>query len=99
MLYNYNYIPLFKLKESKHCNVCNKCIRETFDHHCFWLNTCIFKENFDKKDIPIQNTNEHGKILKKSSQCGSFTIFKFIVSFAISTTIFSILFTVILLQF
>ena len=27
-----------------HCIVCNGCVRE-FDHHCFWLNICISKQN------------------------------------------------------
>ena len=33
--------PILRLKSSKHCKVCKKCIVGKFDHHCFWLNTCI----------------------------------------------------------
>lgn len=29
---------------SKHCNICNKCIRK-YDHHCSWLGTCIGEYN------------------------------------------------------
>lgn len=27
-----------------HCNVCEGCLEE-FDHHCFYLSTCIYKDN------------------------------------------------------
>ena len=33
-----------------HCLVCNSCV-EKWDHHCFWLNTCINEKN--KKQFNI----------------------------------------------
>ncbi len=29
----------------KHCSKCNICI-ENYDHHCYWINNCIGKNNF-----------------------------------------------------
>ena len=39
---------IIKLKQSKikHCIICNKCI-DNWDHHCFWLNICINKDNYN----------------------------------------------------
>ena len=39
---------IIKLKQSKimHCIICNKCI-DNWDHHCFWLNICINKKNYN----------------------------------------------------
>lgn len=34
-----------KDKNSKHCIICDKCYKE-FDHHCFWINKCVAKNNF-----------------------------------------------------
>ena len=33
-----------KKQNTIHCVVCNLCI-DNWDHHCFWLNTCITKNN------------------------------------------------------
>ena len=32
--------------KTKHCILCNKCI-DNWDHHCYWLNICINKKNFN----------------------------------------------------
>ena len=39
---------ILKAKQSKimHCIICNKCI-DNWDHHCFWLNICINKGNYN----------------------------------------------------
>jgi hypothetical protein len=41
-----NHCPVCLVKNvnNKHCHFCNKCIEE-FDHHCFWINNCIGKNN------------------------------------------------------
>ena len=31
--------------DTKHCNICNKCV-QGFDHHCLYLNTCIGEPNY-----------------------------------------------------
>ena len=38
-------IKLNQLK-IKHCIICNKCI-DNWDHHCYWLNICINKDNYN----------------------------------------------------
>ena len=43
-----NFCPYCLVKEeykSKHCLICQKCVRE-FDHHCFWIGNCIGKNNY-----------------------------------------------------
>ena len=39
---------IIKLNSSKikHCIICNKCI-DNWDHHCFWLNICINRDNYN----------------------------------------------------
>ena len=39
---------IIKLNKSKikHCIICNKCI-DNWDHHCYWLNICINKDNYN----------------------------------------------------
>ena len=36
---------VIKTENLKHCAICNICCEE-FDHHCFWLNKCIGKNNY-----------------------------------------------------
>lgn len=44
-LNNYCYkCYISKKKNIKHCVICDKCFEE-FDHHCFWINKCIAKNN------------------------------------------------------
>ena len=39
-------VKCVRVKQNKtvHCLICNICI-DDWDHHCFWLNTCITKNN------------------------------------------------------
>ena len=34
-----------KTKTSKHCIICDRCY-ENFDHHCYWINKCVAKNNY-----------------------------------------------------
>ena len=34
-----------KTRTSKHCIICDNCY-EDFDHHCFWINKCVAKNNY-----------------------------------------------------
>ena len=36
---------VLKTKTSKHCIICN-CCYDNFDHHCYWINKCVAKNNF-----------------------------------------------------
>lgn len=33
-----------KIERSKHCDICNKCV-DCFDHHCYYINKCVGKNN------------------------------------------------------
>ena len=39
-IYSQDYVDINMI----HCIVCNVCV-EQWDHHCFWLNTCINDNN------------------------------------------------------
>ena len=44
----FEYCPkcLVKIsKTTKHCVICDKCC-EGFDHHCYWVNNCVGKNNY-----------------------------------------------------
>ena len=34
-----------KTTTSKHCIICDRCY-EDFDHHCYWINKCVAKNNY-----------------------------------------------------
>ena len=36
---------MLRTKTSKHCIICN-CCYDNFDHHCYWINKCVAKNNF-----------------------------------------------------
>ena len=38
---------IIKSSSTKHCLICDRCV-ENWDHHCYWLNTCISNKNFCK---------------------------------------------------
>ena len=45
-LTNYCYKCYIKKEDNiKHCIICDKCYYE-FDHHCYWINKCVAKNNF-----------------------------------------------------
>ena len=44
----FKYCPKCLTKKSKHmrhCVICDKCCEE-FDHHCYWVNNCVGKNNY-----------------------------------------------------
>lgn len=45
----FNYCPkciIRRSKRVKHCSICDECC-EGFDHHCYWVNNCIGKNNYN----------------------------------------------------
>ena len=36
---------VLKTRTSKHCIICD-CCYDNFDHHCYWINKCVAKNNF-----------------------------------------------------
>ena len=38
---------IIKRSSTKHCLICDRCV-DNWDHHCYWLNTCINNKNFCK---------------------------------------------------
>jgi len=38
---------IIKNQKTKHCIICNRCV-PNWDHHCYWLNTCINDKNYCK---------------------------------------------------
>jgi hypothetical protein len=32
---------------SLHCDICKKCV-ERYDHHCYWINNCVGKNNIGR---------------------------------------------------
>ena len=47
---------VLKTKTSQHCVICN-CCYEDFDHHCYWINKCVAKNNFILFIIFLFNTS------------------------------------------
>ena len=45
----FKYCPkclTIKKRNLKHCIICDKCCEE-FDHHCYWVNNCVGKNNYN----------------------------------------------------
>ena len=38
---------IVKKEKTKHCIICDRCV-ENWDHHCYWLNSCINDKNYFK---------------------------------------------------
>ena len=38
------FCQVIRLPQSRHCNICNRCI-ERYDHHCPWINNCVGRTN------------------------------------------------------
>jgi hypothetical protein len=44
-LVHYSAMLLQVGKQSKHCRACDICT-EGFDHHCWWLSSCVGRKNY-----------------------------------------------------
>ena len=38
------FCKVIRLPQSRHCNICNKCV-DRYDHHCPWVNNCVGIDN------------------------------------------------------
>ena len=56
---------LLQPPRSKHCKLCERCVRE-FDHHCTWLNSCVGSGNHRRFVVLVH--------------CMSFTVLQYMAS-------------------
>ena len=41
------FCQVIRLPQSRHCNICNRCI-DRYDHHCPWINNCVGRTNHSR---------------------------------------------------